>query len=485
MTSIFDLFQLVASNILLYGGTFLLVLSILVFVHEWGHYIVARMCGVKVETFSIGFGKELFGWTDSKDTRWKVSLIPLGGYVKMFGDTDPASAGHKESIEINVKDRAAGLVDVKATEKIQKAMLEEQVETRPMTAKEREVAFFSKSVAKRSAIVFAGPAINFLFAILLFAGLYTAYGQPVTSPMASGVIAGGAADKAGFEPHDKLLSIDGKEINRFEDIRRIVMVALDTELRFIVERDGQEVTLNATPEKQELTDRFGFTHSRGMLGIIGPGHGIAIKNIVAVNGRKVEGEEQIRKALLRHMDRDITISLNQGEKTNILNISPMSELNQGLSDPESTDFDVLVVSNLMEEEVINHGLVNGVTAAVMETWDMTTATLKAIGQIFTGTRSATELGGIIRIGAITGDMAQSGLIALIGLTALLSINLGLINLFPIPMLDGGHLVFYAIEAIKGEPVSEKVQEYAFRFGFVVLVGMMLFANLNDLVQLIM
>ena len=263
------------------------------------------------------------------------------------------------------------------------------------------------------------------------------------------------------------------------------MVALDTELNFIVERDGKEVALNAVPEKQELTDRFGFTHSRGMLGIIGPTHGIAIKNIVAVNGRKVEGEDQIRKALIRAMNKKSTISLDRGEQTDILNISPMSDLNQGLSDPESDDFSVLVVSNMLEEEIINHGIVNGTKAAVSETWNMSVATLKAIGQIFTGTRSATELGGIIRIGAITGEMAQSGIIALIGLTALLSINLGLINLFPIPMLDGGHLVFYAIEAIKGEPVSEKVQEYAFRFGFVVLVGMMLFANLNDLVQLIM
>ena len=147
MASIFDLFQLIASNLWLYGGTFLLVLSILVFVHEWGHYIVARMCGVKVETFSIGFGKEIFGWTDKNDTRWKVSLIPLGGYVKMFGDVDPASAGKADG--------------VKEGEKV-----------RPFTKKEKEVAFFAKSVSKRAAIVFAGPAINFLFAILLLFGLY-------------------------------------------------------------------------------------------------------------------------------------------------------------------------------------------------------------------------------------------------------------------------------------------------------------------------
>lgn len=461
MTSIFDLFQLIASNIWFYGGTFILVLSILVFVHEWGHYIVARLCGVKVETFSIGFGKELFGWTDKKGTRWKISLIPLGGYVKMFGDTDPASAGHT--------------AEVKEGETV-----------RPFTAAEKEVAFFHKSVGKRAAIVFAGPAINFIFAIVLLFGMYVFYGQPVTPPMASAVIAESSADKAGFEPHDKLIEIDGEKITRFEDIRRIVMVALDTPLEMKVEREGEIVTLTATPEKQELTDRFGFSHSRGMLGIFGPGQGIAIKNIVSVNGRDVADIDAARKALLANMDKSITISLRRGEETtDIIRILPRAELNKGLLDKDSVEFNALVISDRVGEELLQYGVVNSASAAVGETWRITVSTLKALGQIFTGTRSVTELGGIIRIGAIAGDMAQAGLIAIITFTALLSINLGLINLFPVPMLDGGHLVFYAIEAIKGNPVPEKAQEYAFRVGFVILVGMMLFANINDIVQLIM
>lgn len=461
MTSIFDLFQLVATNLWFYGGTFILVLSLLVFVHEWGHYIVARLCGVKVEIFSIGFGKEIFGWNDKNDTRWKVSLIPLGGYVKMFGDTDPASAGHAEG--------------VKEGEKI-----------RPFTKEEKEVAFYTKSVGKRAAIVFAGPAINFLFAIALLFGMYSFYGQPVTPPMASAVISDSAADKGGIQPHDKIISIDGEKISRFEDIRRIVMVALDTPLEFVVERDGQEVTLTATPEKQELTDRFGFSHSRGMLGIIGPGQGLAVKNIVSVGGRDVANADEARSALLRNMDKRTIIELKRGEETtDKLIVSPSAELNDGLNDPLSPEYGALIVAKGDIEEVIEQGFVGSVKAAVVETADITRSTLYALGQIFTGTRSVTELGGIIRIGAIAGDMAQAGLIALITFTALLSINLGLINLFPIPMLDGGHLVFYAIEAVKGSPVPEKAQEYAFRFGFVILVGMMLFANINDIVQLIM
>ena len=460
MNSIFDIMQLVASNVWFYGGVFILVLSLLVFVHEWGHYIVARLCGVKVEVFSIGFGKELFGWDGKNDTRWKVSMIPLGGYVKMFGDTDPASAGHTDSVK-------------------------EGETVRPFTAAEREVAFFSKSVWKRALIVFAGPAINFLFAILLLFGMYAYQGQPITEPKASGIIVGSAADRAGFQPHDQVLSIDGKKINRFEDIRRVVMVALDTPLSFNVLRDGQEVTLNAIPEKQELTDRFGFTHSRGMLGIVGPGDGLAIKNITQVADHIVSAPEEIRDALSHHMGQEIVIQIGEGEKADQYRISPMAHLNEGLksTDTESMQANALVLSDVEGKTYLKHGIGNGIKAAVGETWRISEMTLKALGQMFTGTRSATELGGIIRIGAIAGDMAQAGLLALVTFTALLSINLGLINLFPIPMLDGGHLMFYAMEVIKGKPVSEKVQEYAFRFGFTVLIGMMLFANLNDLFQL--
>ena len=188
-SSIFDWFQLTAENAWLYGGTFVLVLSILVFVHEWGHYIVARMCGVYVESFSIGFGKELFGFTDKNGTRWKFAAVPLGGYVKMFGDSDPASARHLNGIED-----------------------EESEEFRPLTEDEKKVAFFAKPVSQRAAIVFAGPGINFLFAILLMAGMYSTSGQPVTPPVASAIIGGRAAYADGFMPHDEAISIDGERV---------------------------------------------------------------------------------------------------------------------------------------------------------------------------------------------------------------------------------------------------------------------------------
>ena len=457
---IFDLFQLVASNMWLYGGTFLIVLSILVFVHEWGHYIVARLCGVRVEVFSIGFGKEIFGWTDKKDTRWKFSLIPLGGYVKMFGDTDPASSGHTDGVK-------------------------EGDEVRPFTQAEKEVSFYAKPVWKRALVVFAGPGINFLFAIILLTGMYSIYGQPVTPPQASAVIEGSSADMAGFKPHDKVISIDGEKIHRFEDIRRIVTVALDTELKFKVERGSEEVILTATPKKETMTDRFGFSSSRGMLGIVGPSNGLHIDSIVAVNGKAVETADERRAELLKAMDKPATISLDRGEQTDKFFIMPIAGNNEALKDSENAAYNSLMIAKSADEEYMQHGVIDGFGSAVVETWGITRSTLTALGQMFTGTRSATELGGIIRIGAIAGDMAQAGLIAVITFTALLSINLGLINLFPIPMLDGGHLVFYGLEAIKGKPVSEKVQEYAFRVGFALLIGLMIFANLNDIIQLVL
>jgi len=459
--SIFDWAQLVAENAWLYGGAFILVLSVLVFVHEWGHYIVARMCGVHVESFSIGFGRELFGITDKKGTRWKFSAIPLGGYVKMFGDTDPASAGHSG----NVDDKSGA-------------------PPRPMTEAEKTVAFFAQPVAQRSAIVIAGPAINFIFAIFILAALYIFNGQPVTPPVASAIMGGSAAQQAGFLPHDEILAIDNVKIKRFEDIRREVLVGLDTERSFTIKRGDETVEIIASPQRLTDQDRFGFKHQRGLLGIVSPGNAIDMDAIKAVDGQTYEDPSALRQALVDRMGTTFKISLDRGPSVDEITIQPLKDFNEGLYDPESEEYNLLNISDRDDEILVKYSVVGGVIEAVKETGTITTSTLTALGQMVTGTRSATELGGIIRIGAIAGDMAQTGIIALITFTALLSINLGLINLFPIPMLDGGHLFFYFIEAVKGSPISEQIQEYAFRLGLALLVGIMLFANLNDIIQLI-
>lgn len=456
----FETFQMLGGNVWIYGGTFILVLSILVFVHEWGHYIVARMCGVKVEVFSIGFGRELFGYDDRAGTRWKFSLIPLGGYVKLYGDTDPASAGHTDEVE-------------------------EGDEKRPMTEDEKKVAFFNKPVWKRALVVFAGPAINYLFAIIIMAGLFYVNGKPATVPSGAAVIEGSSAEKHGFEPHDLIVEIDGKTISSFEDVRREMMIALNTEKHFIVQRDGELIDIYATPELLETEDRFGFTQSRGLLGLVSPSHGINTKNINAINGQSFDSDEAAQAYLADRMGEVVTITLGEGEDAQTLIVEPLAEFNQDFGREGAENAHVLYIGAREESIVVEFSFPGAVGAAFIESYDITVGTLEAIGQMFTGTRSATELGGIIRIGALAGDMAQQGLISLILFTALLSINLGLVNLFPIPMLDGGHLVFYAVEAVIGRPIPEAIQEHAFRFGLVVLIGIMAFANINDIVQLVM
>lgn len=376
-----------------YVGPFILVLSILVFVHEWGHYIVARLCGVKVETFSIGFGREIFGRTDRNGTRWKFSLIPLGGFVQMFGDTDPASGSY------------------------QKELTEEGKAPRSYTAEERKVAFFAQSVGKRAAIVVAGPAINFIFAILVLTALYASYGRPYTPPVAASLLAGGVAEREGVRPDDRIVAIDGQPIRQFEEIVETISVNMGQEVALTIWRsagekgkwlEDQPEIIRVTPEVVSETDRFGFRHSKGRIGVISP-----------KNGQDVE----------------------------------------------------------------KLGFFDAVTGAVTQTWKLCANTFKAIGQMITGTRSADELGGVLRIGAYAGEFAQAGFVSLVTFTALLSVNLGLLNLFPIPMLDGGHLFFYVIEFLRGKPVGDNAQEYAFRAGFVCIMFLMLFATWNDLVQL--
>jgi regulator of sigma E protease len=462
MDSMVDFMQLVASNVWVYGVTFLFVLSVLVFVHEWGHFIVARMCGVRVETFSIGFGQEIFGWTSKTGTRWKFALFPLGGYVKMFGDTDPASAGHSDKIE------------------------GESGDVRELTDDERKVAFFAMPVSKRAAIVFAGPAVNFLFAIIVLAFLYGFIGRPITPPQAMGIEIGGAAQVAGFEPHDVIKSIDGNPIRSFDEIRRVVMLALDTPLTFKVDRKGQEIELTATPKKMTEKDRFGFQHEKGYLGLIGPASGLDITKMSEIGGVETGGDpDKAREILKNNIDKDIAIVMAVGEQKSSLIIHPPKTMNDQLYDPSSRDYNVLILGVKPGDEIQEFGPLESVGVAITETGRIVVETLGAVWQMVTGTRSATELGGIIRIGAIAGDMAERGTIALLTFTALLSINLGLINLFPIPMLDGGHLVFYAAEALRGKPLSERVQEYAFRFGLFLLVTLMVFANLNDIIQLLL
>lgn len=360
-----------------YAIPFLLVLSVLVFVHELGHYLMARACGVRIEIFSIGFGRELFGFNDKHGTRWKFCLVPLGGYVQMFGDADPASAKTDH-------------------EKVKK-----------LTKEEKQQAFFNKPVWQRALIVFAGPAINFIYAIIVMSALFAIQGQAYAPAEVGGLVEKGAAEKAGFKLGDKITSINGRAVDSFQELQRQVTINLGEEMTVKVLRGEKEITLKATPEIIEQKDNFGFKHQVGRIGIVS------------------QGKTAIKK----------------------------------------------------------HNVVSAVDAAVQETWSMSVATLKAIGQMVMGTRSADELGGVIRIGAYAKEFSDAGSLALLMFSALISVNLGLINLFPIPLLDGGHLVFYAYEAIAGKPMSEKFRVAGLRIGYCLIIALMVYATLNDLIQL--
>jgi regulator of sigma E protease len=360
---------------LTYIVPFLIILTVLVFVHELGHYLIARWNGVRIEVFSIGFGPELFGWWDRAGTRWKFSTIPLGGYVKMFGDSD-ASSG----------------LPVPGLARLAPA--------------ERDVSFHYKRLGQRAAIVAAGPAANFLFAVAVLAILFTTYGQPFTPAEVGQVQPGSATEQGGIHPGDVIVSIDGSAVQRFEDVQQIVRLNPGVPMTIGVRRDGQEQTLNVTPSRTELTDRFGNHYQIGLLGIARSG--------------------------MEYVKRD-----------------PASAIIQ----------------------------------AGTETWDLSVSTLKAMWQIIIGTRATDELGGPLRIAQMSGEVAQGGAVAVLWFMAVLSINLGLINLFPVPVLDGGHLLFYAAEAVRGKPLGQRAQEYGFRIGLALVLTLMVFATWNDLVHL--
>ena len=362
----------------LHGGffyvvVFLVVLTVLVFVHELGHYLIARRNGVRIEVFSIGFGPELFGWWDRAGTRWKFSAVPLGGYVKMFGDSD-ASSGLP----------IAGLGE--------------------LTAAEREVSFPCKRLGQRAAIVAGGPIANFVFAIIVLALLFMTYGQPFTPAEVGQVLPGSAAEAGGMLAGDTVVSIDGRPIDRFEDVQQVVRLNPAVPMVMVVTRNGEPVTLNVTPSRVEEKDRLG-RHQIGQLGI-------------------------------------------RGGKAKYVRRNPVS----------------------------------AVVHAVGETWNLSATTLGGVWQMVIGTRTTDELGGPLRIAQLSGEVAQGGIVPLLWFMAVLSVNLGLINLFPVPVLDGGHLLFYAAEAIRGKPLGQRTQEYGFRLGLALVLTLMVFATWNDLVH---
>jgi regulator of sigma E protease len=357
------------ATLLGYVLPFLFVLTIVVFFHELGHFIVGRLCGVKVLTFSVGFGPELIGFTDRYGTRWRLAALPLGGYVKFFGDANAASVPDFEKAAM-------------------------------ATEEERKVSFFHKSVAQRAAIIFAGPLANFILAILIFAAIFSIYGKQTVTPRVERVTEASAAERAGIQAGDIILFIDDQPVKTFQDVQQIVGASPGKLLAIVVQRDGERMTLSATPEARQVTGEAG-TETRGSLGVVGT----------------LQPENPVRALWL----------------------------------------------------------------GVEQTGQVVAQTFKFISDLVTGKGDAKELGGPIKIAQISKEVADTGgLGGLITLTAFISISIGLLNLFPIPLLDGGHLAFYALEAIRGRPLAESTQEMAFRVGFALVMMLMIFAIWNDL-----
>ncbi len=356
---------------------FLVVFTVLVFVHELGHYLAAVRCGVWVRVFAVGFGSELVGWTDRHGTRWRICALPLGGYVKMFGEM----TGNRSELSAD------------------------ELEMRHVPSSR---AFHRKSLGQRAFIVFAGPAANFLFAIALLAGMFMTAGQSVTPATVESVIPGSAAERAGFRPGDEIIRIDGTRIDRFEQVARIVQLRPETPLTILVIRNGTEAILSAVPDAVSVPDRNGNPQRFGRLGIS---------------------------------------------------------------------------RSVAENRLVRHDPLTALWRAGKETVALTGSIFTSLSQIIRGTRGTEELGGPIRIAQVSGDAWQTGVIGVLMFTVLLSINLGLINLFPVPLLDGGYLLIYGIEALRGRPLGERAQNFAFMTGFGMIMLLMVFVSWNDLVQL--
>jgi regulator of sigma E protease len=371
------LMQLPIVFIPVYAAAFLVALLLIVFIHEYGHYIVARWCGVSVTAFSIGFGKELIGWNDKAGTRWKLCLFPLGGYVKFEGDMNAASL--PDGTEV-VEDRKPG-------------------------------NFHSKAVWQRALVVVAGPVANFILAIVIFAGLYIFVGVPAMPPRVDEVLKDSAAEKAGIIAGDFVREIDGVKIIYFGDLQTAVVTRAGEELTVIIERNSKLIPLVLIPTTQLVDDGSGGKVRIGLLGV-------------------------------RH---------------------------EGSKDP------VIFAK---------YSPIEAVAKAADKTWFIVKTTLKYLGKLFTGRENSDQIGGALAIANGAGVAASAGFLQFASFIAFLSVSVGLINLFPVPMLDGGHLFFYALEALRGKPLGPKTQEWSFRIGLSVVVMLMVVGTFNDVLRFI-
>ncbi len=357
---------------------FLFVLTIVVFIHELGHYWIGRMCGIGAKVFSVGFGPELIGFDDKRGTRWRLSAIPLGGYVKFIGDMNAASTTTTDH------DPGEGLSEAELRE-----------------------AFQNKSVWRRAATVAAGPIANFILAVFIFAAVFAVFGRSIADPVVAEVRENSAAEAAGIMPDDIFISLDGIEVAEFSDVQRYVSPRAGQPIEMVLDRNSEQVTVTVTPERLEVEDRFGNKIEQGVIGVL---------NNNEVGNRRIQ----------------------------------------------------------------NYGVGESFWLGIKEVGYVISRTAGYLSGVVVGREKADQIGGPIRVAQVSGQVATLGFVALLNLAAVLSVSIGLLNLLPIPVLDGGHLLFYAFEAVRGKPLSANAQEIGYKIGFALILSLMVFATWNDI-----
>ncbi|TRB25611.1 RIP metalloprotease RseP [Rhizobium rhizogenes] len=536
--------------------TFVFVLSLLVFVHEMGHYLVGRWSGIRIMAFSIGFGPEIAGFTDRHGTRWKLSLIPLGGYVRFFGDEDASSKTDTDQLAA-------------------------------MTEEERAQSFAGAKLWKRAATVAAGPIANFILAIAIFAVLFGAYGRTVADPVVAMVTRGGAAAEAGIEPGDRLVAIDGNKIATFDEVQRYVGMRPGRNIVLSVERDGQKRDFNIMPKLAEDTDQFGNKMEMGRIGIAlvdpqvtavepgGPaaragiqagdrlvavdgnnvatyydivryigdrpgksvvltverngqirdfpmvpaalaeidssgnkkdvgsvgispvdplvatiaqdspaaGAGITLGDrILSVDGRAIGSIGEVQRYVASRADKAVVLSVQHDGVTRDVKVTPKmaAEPDAFGNETETGSIGISDGQKPIKLRYQAYGPLQALSEGVKQTGNIISGTFEYLGNVIGGYMKADQLGGPIRVAQLSGQMATLGFSAVLQFAAILSVSIGLLNLMPVPVLDGGHLMFYAIEAVRGKPLGARAQDIAFRIGFAMVLSLMVFATWNDI-----
>lgn len=447
------------------GLGFLFVLSAVVFFHELGHFLVARWCGVTVTTFSIGFGKELAGFVDRKGTRWRFAAIPLGGYVKFLDDTNVASSPGTSSAEISADARAG--------------------------------TFHDKPVWQRFLVVAAGPLANFLLAAVIYTALNISTGVSRVTAQVDEVVAGMPAEQAGIRPGDLITRIDGWRIETFDDVMRLVLTSSGRTLNIAVERNGEALTFPVTPAMRDEQDELGVTvrlgdigirrHVAARVGAVVPGSaaekaGIEPGDVItAIDGTAVTSFRDVVELVQPAAGRPLAVTVQRGEETRSLEVTPTSA---EIPQPDGTVQHVGRIGVAQDRpDPVAVSAVEALRLGIRETYSNIVQTITGIGDIIAQRQSADQVGGPILLAEVTARVVEHGWEPLLRLTALISANIGLLNLLPIPVLDGGHLVFYTIEAIRRRPLSQRIQEIGFRIGIALVLTLIVFVNLNDLMRL--